>query len=186
MILAVDVRYSEKHAIVAGLVFEDWQDDAPEMELASSVEGVAEYQPGQFYKRELPCILKLIKEHDLQPECIVVDGLVYLDGISRAGLGRHLYDALRGKVAVIGVAKKPFQGIGTQHEMYRGTSKKPLFITAVGIELSQAKENVRIMHGKYRQPTLLKRVDQVCTFVQSTPGRKKLFVVRKPDVIFPD
>ncbi len=40
--------------------------------------------------------------------------------------------------------------------------------------LNQAKENIRIMHGMYRQPTLLKRVDQVCKFVQSKPGRKKI------------
>ena len=162
MILAVDVQYSGKHATVAGVVFETWTDETPEMELACVVEDIADYQPGQFYKRELPCILTLIEATGLQPECIVVDGLVYLDGSSKAGLGRHLFDALAGKVPVIGVAKKLFKGISPQHEIYRGTSTKPLYVTAVGIDLMQAKEYIRCMHGRYRQPTLLKRVDRVC------------------------
>jgi len=162
MILAVDVQYSENHATVAGVVFEDWQDATPEMELASTVEGIADYQPGQFYKRELPCILKLIEENELELECIVVDGFVYLDDSGKAGLGKHLFDALNGKVPVIGVAKKLFKGIGSQHEVYRGTSNKPLYVTAAGINVNQAKEYIRSMHGKYRLPTLLKRVDQVC------------------------
>ena len=162
MILAVDVHYSENHATVAGVVFETWTDETPDMELACSVKNIADYQPGQFYKRELPCILKLIEATGLQPECIVVDGLVYLDGSSKAGLGRHLFDALGGKVPVIGVAKKLFKGISPQHEIYRGASAKPLYVTAVGVDLIQAKEYVRSMHGKYRQPTLLKWVDRVC------------------------
>jgi deoxyribonuclease V len=162
MILAVDVHYSENHATVAGVVFEAWTDETPEMELVSIVEGIADYQPGQFYKRELPCILKLIEENVLQLECIVVDGLVYLDGSCKAGLGKHLFDALGGKVPVVGVAKKLYKGISPHYEIYRGTSNKPLYVTAVGIDLNQAKEYIRNMHGKYRQPTLLKRVDRVC------------------------
>jgi len=162
MILAIDVQYSENLATVAGVVFERWTDETPKMELVSIVEGIADYQPGQFYKRELPCILKLIEENELQPECIVVDGLVYLDDSCKAGLGKHLFDALGGKVPVIGVAKKLFKGISSHYEIYRGTSNKPLYVTAAGIELNQAKEYIRSMHGKYRQPALLKRVDQVC------------------------
>jgi deoxyribonuclease V len=166
MILAVDVRYSEKHAAVAGVVFVGWRDEYPEMEFVSFTEVPAAYEPGQFYKRELPCILKLIQENKLHPECIIVDGFVYLDGFSKAGLGKHLYDALGGKVPVIGVAKNHFRGIGSEYEIHRGTSNKPLYVTAAGIDLNKAKEYIRSMHGKYRQPTLLKRVDQVCRGVQ--------------------
>jgi deoxyribonuclease V len=162
MILAVDVHYSVNHATVAGVVFHTWTDETPEMELACNVEVIADYQPGQFYKRELPCILKLIEASGVQPECIVVDGLVYLDGSSKAGLGRHLFDALGGKIPVVGVAKKLFKGISPRHEIYRGASAKPLYVTAVGIDLKQAKEYICNMHGKYRQPTLLKWVDRLC------------------------
>ena len=166
MILAIDVKYSEHHSAVAGVGFADWADDAPAVELVSFLEVPAAYQSGQFYKRELPCILKLLEEHELQPECIVVDGFVYLNGCSKPGLGRHLYDALDGKVPVIGVAKNPFKGIGPEYEVYRGTSKKPLYVTAVGIDTDKAKELIRTMHGKDRRPTLLKRVDQLCRSLQ--------------------
>lgn len=162
MILAVDVRYWEKCAAVAGVGFAEWRDDYPETELVTFIEVPAAYQPGQFYKRELPCILKLIQEHDLHPECIVVDGFVYLDGSSKPGLGSHLYHALDGEVPVIGVAKSPFKGIAPEYQVYRGTSKKPLYVTALGIDSDKAKELIRKMHGKHRLPTLLKRVDQLC------------------------
>jgi deoxyribonuclease V len=169
MILAVDVKYSENGATVAGVVFAEWRAKAPEMVVTSLVEVPAEYEPGQFYKRELPCILRLIDEHELHPQCIVVDGFVYLDGHSRAGLGKQLYDALSGKVPVIGVAKKPFRGIGQEYEVYRGASKKPLYVTAVGIDLNRAKESIRSMHGNYRQPTLLKKADLVSRSTQCVP-----------------
>jgi deoxyribonuclease V len=162
MILAVDVNYSEIRATVAGVLFADWHDENPSREVVSFMEVPADYQPGQFYKRELPCILKLIEENELSPECIVVDGFVYLDGYSKPGLGKYLFDALGGRTPVIGVAKSRFKDIGAEYELYRGASNRPLYVTAEGIELDRAKAYIRSMHGKYRQPTLLKRVDQLC------------------------
>lgn len=167
MILAVDVRYESRCAVVAGVLFSSWRDQAPERELLTTIPVPAEYQPGEFYKRELPCILKLIEENDLRPECIVVDGFVYLDGARRPGLGKHLYDALHGKAAVIGVAKTAFLGIGPEYEVFRGGSRKPLYVTAVGMELDYAKELIRSMHGEHRIPTLLKRVDLKSRLVES-------------------
>lgn len=162
MILAVDVQYAENRATVAGVEFAQWQADAADRELVSFVEGVAQYEPGQFYRRELPCIIRLMEEHELRPEYVVIDGLVYLDGFSRAGLGRHLFDALGRRVPVIGVAKKRFAGIGAPYEVYRGSSKRPLLVTAAGIDVELAKEYIAGMHGRYRLPTLLKRADQLC------------------------
>lgn len=162
MILAVDVQYSGNNAIVAGVVFENWQDEKAQKECVSMIDGVAGYEPGKFFRRELPCILKLIAEHHLKPECIVVDGFVFLDGFSRAGLGKHLYDALNGEVSVVGVAKKRFKDIDSQFEVYRGDSRRPLYVTAVGIGIKQAKRNVHAMHGKNRLPALIKRADQIC------------------------
>jgi deoxyribonuclease V len=161
MILAVDVHYSENNALAAGVLFENWEDEKAQKECVSLIEGVAGYEPGKFFKRELPCILKLIAEHQLKPDCIIIDGFVFLDGFSKAGLGKHLYDALNGEVSVVGIAKKRFKDIDAQFEVYRGVSRKPLHVTAVGIDLEQAKRNVRAMHGENRFPTLIKRVDQI-------------------------
>ena len=170
MILAVDVQYGENRAVVAGVEFAQWGADAADRELVSFVDGVAQYEPGQFYRRELPCILRLMDEHELRPEFLVIDGLVYLDGFSRAGLGRHLFDALDGRVPVIGVAKKRFAGLGAQYELYRGSSGRPLFVTAAGIDVGLAKGFIGEMHGRYRLPTLLKRADQLCRAAMAGPS----------------
>ena len=44
-------------------------------------------------------------------------------------------------------------------ELKRGESKKPLFITALGMDLKTAFENVKSMHGNFRMPTLLQMLD---------------------------
>jgi deoxyribonuclease V len=162
MILAVDVQYTKNEAIAAGVLFEHWQDERAQKEYLSRIEGVAGYEPGKFFKRELPPILKLIEEHHLQPDCILVDGFVFLDGFAGAGLGKHLYDALGGKVAVIGVAKKQYKDLDAGYEVRRGRSRRPLYVTAVGIEVEEAKGHILSMHGSNRLPTLIKRADQVC------------------------
>jgi deoxyribonuclease V len=67
---------------------------------------IEEYTSGEFYKRELPCILSLLgKNHFDNIEAIIVDGFVYLDDQNKLGLGGHLYERLPYKVPVIGVAK---------------------------------------------------------------------------------
>jgi deoxyribonuclease V len=162
MILAVDVQYSENNATVAGVEFENWHSDKAQKEYVSWFEGVADYEPGSFFKRELPCILRLLSEHNLKPDCIIVDGLVFLDGYSKAGLGKHLFDALDEKTTVIGVAKKRFKNIDMNFAVYRGDSQRPIYVTSIGTDIELAKENIRNMHGQHRLPTLLKRADQIC------------------------
>jgi deoxyribonuclease V len=161
MILAVDVDYRGWSAFIVGVAFENWQDACEKSIFGSRLDDIEDYIPGQFYRRELPCILKLIEEHQLVPDLIVIDGFVYLDGRSRPGLGKHLYDALQGKIGVIGVAKRPFKDITRECELYRGTSKKPLYITSVGIPLTEAKDYIKSMRGKYRVPALLKKADRI-------------------------
>ena len=161
MILAVDAKYSEKYAAVAGILFEDWRDHVPRMELISCIEVPAAYEPGQLYKKRAALHSEAHRRKRIEPDCIIVDGYVYLEGSGKAGLGKRLYDALSGKVPVIGVAKNRFKNIGPEYEVRRGTSNRPLYITAAGIELETAKELIRTMHGNYRQPALLKRADRV-------------------------
>jgi deoxyribonuclease V len=50
--------------------------------------------------------------------------------MKKPGLGKHLYDSLEQKIEVIDVAKKAFLGINENHRIFRGSSKKPLYITS--------------------------------------------------------
>ena len=93
--------------------------------------------------------------------CIVVDGYVWLDGNHRPGLGAQLYEVLNCEVPVIGVAKNPFKETDHATELRRGKSDRPLYITAVGLPVAQAVVNIGVMHGPYRLPAILKRVDQL-------------------------
>ena len=77
-------------------------------------------------------------------------------------IGKQLYDALHGKTKIIGVAKNPFSGISDEYKIYRDLSKKPLYVTCAGEELSAAKAHVLSMYGTHRIPFMLKKVDQVC------------------------
>jgi len=163
MILATDIHYFENKANAAGLLFEDWTSEEVHQQRVVTLENVAPYESGQFYKRELPCILKLLEEIDLaQLEVIIVDGYVTLGAEQSDGLGMYLYRELEDEIPVIGVAKNEFEGTPEKSKIYRGDSKKPLFVTSVGIALEDAKKKVEQMHGSYRLTTLLKQVDQLC------------------------
>lgn len=161
MILAVDVWYDGSVAYSAGVLFNDWADTCAVDEVTFNCDDVPEYVPGEFYKRELPVLLGLIDRLQSFPSLIIIDGYVYLEGQQDPGLGKHLYNKLGSTVPVIGVAKSPFKGISDEYAVYRGRSSKPLYITAVGIDINTAKQGVLEMHGSYRLPTLLKRVDQL-------------------------
>ena len=162
MILAIDVDYRSDSAVVAGVSFSSWEDEAPDRVFHSYVTDVENYEPGQFYKRELPCIIRLLTEHNLYPDIIVIDGFVVLGQDSKPGLGMYLHDTLDKIIPVIGVAKTAFKGSKTKSEVFRGKSEKPLYVTAVGIEDEVAKNHIYSMHGKHRIPTLLKLVDLEC------------------------
>lgn len=161
MLLAMDVQYQGDQALVAAVAFNDWHSAQACGQYLSRVGPVAPYLPGQFYKRELPCLLALLQEHRLAPKVIVIDGYVYLDGHSKPGLGWHLHQALGGQGCVIGVAKKAFAGIGQAHELLRGQSQKPLFVTSTA-DLAWAKACIGAMSGQHRLPILLKMADQLC------------------------
>lgn len=167
MIFTVDVHYQEQTATAAGLLFPYWDKADIAHTLTKEIAPIAPYEPGLFYKRELPCILSLLEDAVAyypiaQLEAIVVDGFVTLGKDQKPGLGMYLYDRLEHTVPVVGVAKRHFLGTPTVCEVYRGQSNNPLFVTAQGMELEQAKVHIEVMHGDHRLPTLLKRVDQMC------------------------
>ena len=163
MFLAVDAQYRdiEGTATVGAVVFKTWGSPLPVHEYTCEVSGIARYVPGAFYERELPCILAALEAlpADLSVSTIIVDGYVDLGG-DRKGLGRHLYQHLGGKIAVVGVAKAAFRD-GDWVECIRGAGSNPLRITAAGVSVKDAALGVASMHGPYRMPTLLKRVDQL-------------------------
>lgn len=147
--------------MAAGLWFSDWPDGASVAERVLPVERVEPYQPGQFYRRELPCLLAVLATGPAA-DIVIVDGYVWLEDESHPGLGAHLHRALDGKVAVIGVAKTSYQDSRLARQVRRGSSRKPLYITTAGIDPALAADQISRMHGPHRLPTLLKRVDRLC------------------------
>ena len=162
MNLAVDVAYKKKAAIVGGVFFRNWKDEKPLRELVISCSIPDNYMPGQFYRRELPCIAALLEQVPEPLDCIIIDGFVYLGSAKEPGLGKHLCDMLEQKVAVIGVAKSPYTDTPKSCEVVRGKSLNPLYVTADGINEGRAKLLIKTMHGQDRIPTLLKYVDRLC------------------------
>lgn len=164
MILAFDTHYINNKANTACVFFENWNEEIPLNVICEIFTDVSEYESGSFYKRELPCILSLLKQIDLSKiNFIVIDGFVTLDDNGKFGLGGYLYQSLDSKIPIIGVAKTGFHGnTNLVKNLFRGESKKPLYITSIGIDLDVATENIAKMHGIYRIPTLLKLVDQKC------------------------
>lgn len=160
-IFAVDVGYHALSAVVAGIMFNNWEDSIPTSHSVIYVDDIAEYEPGYFYKRELPCILQILNQLNNLPEYIIVDGYVYLDQSQTPGLGKHLYDALEGRSIVIGVAKTRFKDMSPEVEVFRGKSQRPIYVTAAGISDIKAKCLIKKMDGRYRIPAMLKLVDQL-------------------------
>jgi deoxyribonuclease V len=166
VIVAVDVDYREHEAVAACVAFEKWTDGAAAFERVVRVPGApAEYVPGMFYLRELPCVLAALK--GASADVVVVDGYVML-AMGKLGLGGHLHEAIH--KPIVGVAKNEFRG-ATAERIVRGGSKKPLFVTAAGMSAKDAAAAVRSMHGPHRIPTLLARADHLCRERVSAPIR---------------
>ena len=163
MILAFDTYYYDNKAKTVCLEFENWSENKNFKILTEIIDNIEEYIPGEFYKRELPCILSLLNKTDINNvEAIIVDGFVYLDDENKLGLGAYLYEKLDKRIPIIGVAKTNFATIEKNKKtLLRGKSKKPLFITAIGIELEDAVQKIERMDGEYRIPTLLKELDRL-------------------------
>lgn len=162
MKVVVDVDYRDFDATAALVAFEGWTDSKPVKVTHVNVSPIEPYVPGEFYKRELPCLLKVLEsvKKDFEIDTIIIDGYVTL-GKDHPGLGYKLYEALGHFPPVIGVAKTKFKG-ADHEEVLRGQSKSPLYVTAIGVCTPSAADFIKFMHGEFRIPTMLKLVDQTC------------------------
>ena len=161
MILAFDTYYIEQKAKTVCLSFRSWDDEeiiSSEIEIKDKIDN---YISGEFYKRELPCILSLLKRYRLdQIDCIIIDGYVFLDDDNKLGLGGYLYESLGRVIPVVGVAKSNFATIHQNKRIVlRGSSKKPIYVTSAGLTVDEAASRIVNMKGEFRMPTILKQLD---------------------------
>jgi deoxyribonuclease V len=159
-IACFDVYYYREHACACCLVFEIEPYERVLSRYSVEVKPIALYIPGKFYRRELPCILKVYGRVKEEIDLLLVDGYVFLEN-DRKGLGGHLFEALRGKTPVIGVAKSFYRGCRNYREVYRGKSGRPLFVSSIGVPLPYAAELIKNLKGKGRLPDLLREVDRL-------------------------
>lgn len=164
MIACLDVDYRHTTGVAACLVANDWHSSQAANVYAKTIRDIAPYEPGAFYKRELPCLLQVLQLVQEALDFIIVDSYVWLDSAkTHQGMGAHLYYALHEKIPVIGVAKTHYEGTDeVAREVLRGQSRSPLFVSAIGADLDWAADQVCNMHGLHRIPTLLKEVDSLC------------------------
>lgn len=167
--LAIDVYYYNEIGKVVGLLFKEFTDSKPINIVQKEIQDIALYEPGAFYKRELPCIISLLSEVNISEiELIIIDGYVFLDDEGKMGLGAYLYNYLSQKIPIIGVAKTSFHD-NTKNviEVFRGTSTKPLYVSSIGIHIQEAATFIKSMFGNNRIPTLLKLLDSETKIVNS-------------------
>lgn len=154
-----DVAYGDDAAGVACVMADEW--DARKWHTTAEKRvafAPQPYQPGEFYRRELPPLLSLLDELDPLPRVLVIDGYVWL-GEGVPGLGARLFEACGRISPVIGVAKSRYRDDTWSAQVLRGASQRPVYVTAAGVELSEAAACIQRMHGTHRIPALLKKAD---------------------------
>lgn len=171
MIVAFDTYYYNGFSYTVGGVFKSWGDKEVSYFVTSIRTCIdAEYKPGELYKRELPCIMQCLSLLNIDTiETIIVDGFVWLseDGKTLTkGLGAHLQDAILAKYntkkTIVGIAKNRYHvNIPECVDIERGlVSAKPLFVTCSETCFTEHyATHIKIMHGDYRMPSLIKAVD---------------------------
>ncbi len=154
-----DVYYPETGGAVAALVVATTATFAAitEEHVLTQQEALP-YRPGAFFERELPPLTAVLHETS-GLDLLIIDGYVTLDPTGRPGLGHHVAAATG--IPVIGVAKTRFGPATHAIEVYRGSSRRPLYVTADGLAPADAADLVRTMAGPHRLPDAVKRVDTV-------------------------
>ena len=160
MIACLDAAYGDAASAAACVLAAAWEDRDPVGDHTLRAGAPAAYAPGRFYLRELPLLIGVLSRVSPMPEVIVIDGYVWLDASHRPGLGAHLHAALGGTSAVVGVAKSAFADAAAwSAPVLRGASARPLYVTALGIDVGAAAHAVASMYGAHRMPNLLRRAD---------------------------
>jgi deoxyribonuclease V len=167
--VAVDVHYlSSGGARAAAVVAADARFSTVVAERTEVVPEVPPYRPGEFYLRELPPIRAVL--HGLSGlSLLVVDGYADLDPGGRPGLGARAQAEFG--IPVIGVAKTSFRTATHAVAVLRGTSARPLFITAAGMPRDEAADLVRHMAGHHRLPDAIRRADTLARTGQPAAPR---------------
>ncbi len=163
MIGFLDAHYDEAAgtAAAACVVVAAWTDVEPAVERRVVTPLAAPYESGALYRRELPALLAVLAVLPMITplSVLVVDGHAWLaDG--RPGLGAHLYEALGRCVPVVGVAKRAHVG-APAIAVQRGTSQRPLWVGAVGMDPARAAAQLAAIPGPHRLPELSRRVDHL-------------------------
>ena len=161
MIACIDVHYFDSYANATAIVVSNWQAETELKTFSFKQTKVGEYQAGQFYQRELEPILGLLAEIDVAIKTYVIDAYCHLSYEQAPGLGSYLFQHLPADSSVVGVAKNRYKDTKHAVEVLRGRSIRPLFVTAIGMDYSSAAKAIEAMHGEFRIPTLLKRVDHL-------------------------
>lgn len=161
MIACLDVHYVGDKAIAAALVFSEWTATSWISEYKAIVPAPGEYEPGRFYLRELQPLLEVIQQIAQPIDTYVIDGYCHLSSELSPGLGVFLWESLQQSAVIVGVAKNRYRGTKHAVELLRAESKRPLFVTAVGIDYQRAAQYIASMAGEFRIPTLLKAVDRL-------------------------
>lgn len=172
MLLALDSYYKDDICNTSLIVFNKEESEAIYTDTIYT-KVTSEYIPGEFYKRELPGIKKILKkfieEHpDLWDSihAIIVDSYITLKVGDKEwpGLGDYLckyLDKIRQHKIIYGVAKSKFGDCDKiSDKVLRGKSKTPLYVQTTSASHVAAYQ-VEKMHGKYRIPTMLKEVDRL-------------------------
>jgi deoxyribonuclease V len=157
---ALDVHYENEKAFAACVVFNHWLDSEPTETYQAVVPVPSQYRAGSFYERELPCLLSVLSKTEYRCSTIIIDGYVHLNKSLGKGLGTHLYKSLPYPAVVIGVAKSPLKVADCFVPIFRGRSKRPLYISSIGCKVEKAAKSILSMHGPYRIPTLLMQANQ--------------------------
>jgi deoxyribonuclease V len=157
----LDVHYLTNTACAAAVIFNNWTDTTPLNRYTEFVQDNKAYEPGKFYLRELKPLMAVIEQIKEPIQIYLIDAYCYLSSGNEPGLGAYLYAATGGRSAIIGVAKNRFRDTHHATEVVRGNSKRPLYVTSIGLSQEEAAALVSVMAGEFRIPTLLKAVDQL-------------------------
>jgi deoxyribonuclease V len=152
-----DVGYADDAAVVGCLGIAEFEDAVPVDEWVVEVSPVGPYVPGQFWMRELDPLLCGVGAAPIDLSVCVIDAYVDLGEDQTPGLGRILYE--RTGIPVIGVAKSRYPGTPAECEVRRGSSMRPLYVSAAGFDPDEAKGCVERMAGGGRVPTMIRRAD---------------------------